>query len=34
MSLLRSRCWGSEEEDLVLGLWGWNGAQHGGGGIV
>lgn len=28
MSLLRRRCWGTEDEDLVLGLWGWNGAEH------
>lgn len=28
MSLLRRRHWGTEDEDLVLGLWGWNGAEH------
>lgn len=22
------RCWGTEEGDLELGLWGWKGAQH------
>lgn len=28
MSLLRRRYWGTEDEDVVLGLWGWNGAEH------
>lgn len=28
MTLSRRRCWGTGDEDLELGLWGWNGAKH------
>lgn len=28
MSLLKRSYQGAEDEDLVLGLWGWNGAEH------
>lgn len=26
--LIKEKDWGTEDEDLVLGLWGWNGAEH------